>query len=262
MIRASRPRNRENRQTICTIATAREHVLDALRLVHQEYVRSGLTLNNRAGIRVTEYHLLTTTEILVGLVGGDVACTMSLVRDSQFGLPMEAIYAPEVQERRRMGKRLAEVSCLADRRDNAERTLKLMFRMISLAAQVSLARGVDEVLIAVHPRHSKFYERFFGFRGIGNLKYYSSVCGNPAVAMALDLVNVKYTNPKAYDHLYGHEFDHEDIRPRSFNLDVLEELGDIYLEEEVTNRRLLTPETTTEETEAEVAEPSTALVPV
>lgn len=259
MIRASRPRNRENRQTICAIATAREPVLDALRLVHEEYVRSGLTLDNRTGIRVTQYHLLTTTEILVGIVGDEVACTMSLVRDSRFGLPMEAIYAPEVRERRRMGKHLAEVSCLADRRDNAERTLNLMFRMIALAAQVSRARGVDEVLIAVHPRHSRFYERFFGFRGIGDLKYYGTVCGNPAVAMALDLVNVKNTNPKAYDRLYGVQFDQEAVRPRSFDLNVLEELSDIYLEEAETSRSLLNPDRVMEDTESEVTALSTKL---
>ena len=259
MIQAVRPRNRENRQTICTIATAREDVLDALRLVHEEYVRSGLTLRNRTGIRVTQYHLLTTTEILVGNVGGEIACTMSLVRDSRFGLPMEAIYAPEVRERRRMGKHLAEVSCLADRRDDAERTLTLMFRMISLAAQVSRARGVDEVLIAVHPRHSKFYERFFGFQGIGDLKYYSSVCGNPAVAMALDLINVKHTNPRAHERLFGHRFEQEDIRPRSFDLEVLEELADIYLEEEETNRRFLTPDGVAQETETPVTARSTNL---
>lgn len=252
MISASEPRNRENRQPICKIATDREHVLGALRLVHEQYVRSGLTFDNYSGVRVTRYHLLDTTDIMVGLVDGQVACTMSLVRDSEFGIPMEDIYGPEVDQRRRMGKRLVEVSCLADRRDNAERSLTIMFRMMSLATQISRLRGIDEAVIAVHPKHSKFYERFFGFRGIGDLRFYSTVCGNPAVAMALDLVNVKHTNPKAHKRLYGHSFPNGTTRPQRFDLDVLEELNDIYLEDQEISRRLLTPQRVVEERGCEV----------
>lgn len=239
MIRASNPRNRESRQTICRIATEREDVLGALGLVHEEYVRSGLSLDNASGVRVTRYHLLTTTEILVGLVGGEVACTLSVVRDSRFGLPMEAIYRREVNERRRLGKHVAEVSCLADRRSGAERTLNLMFRVMALTAQMATARGVDELLIAVHPRHARFYEGFLGFQGIGDLRYYSTVCGNPAVALALDLNTLHERNPKAYQRLYGQQFSWPELRPRSIDLDLLEELSDIYMVDDHASREAL-----------------------
>ena len=239
MISASNPRNRESRQTICSIATQREHVFGALRLVHEQYVRSGLSLENQSGIRVTRYHLLNTTEILVGMVGGDVACTLSLVHDSRFGLPMEAIYRREVSVRRRLGKRVAEVSCLADRRSDSERTLNVMFRVMALVAQLATVRQIDELLIAVHPRHSRFYEGFLGFFGIGGLRYYSTVCGNPAVAMALDLTNLQETNPKVYQRLFGQPFTPEELKQRSIDLDLLEELSWIYLEDEEANRKAL-----------------------
>ena len=231
MIRASQPRNRENGQTICKIATEREEVLGALGLVHQEYVRSSLSLENQSGIRVTRYHLLNTTEILVGLVGGEVACTLSVVRDSRFGLPMEAIYGREVCQRRGLGKRIAEVSCLADRRSDTDRTVNVMFRVMALTAQMAVARDIDELLIAVHPRHGRFYERFLGFQGIGDLRYYSSVCGNPAVAMVLDLVNLHETNPKAHSRLFGKPFASDDLRRRSIDLELLEELSWVYMAE-------------------------------
>lgn len=230
MISTSEPRNREDWGTICKIATDRDEVLGALHLVHDEYVRSGLSIPSESGIRVTRYHLLNTTEVLVGLVDGTIVCTMSLVRDSRFGLPMESIYHREVELRRRLGKSVAEVSCLADRRADTERTLTVMFRVMSLIAQVATARGVDELLIAIHPHHAKFYERFLGFESMGELKYYSTVCGNPAVAMSLDLNSLEFTNPRAYDRLYGEPFPRHALCERSVSLELLEELGELFLE--------------------------------
>jgi hypothetical protein len=230
MIRASNPRNREDWSTICKIATARDEVLGALQLVHDEYVRSGLSLPSDSGLRVTSYHLLNTTEVVVGLVDDEVACTLSLVRDSRFGLPMESIYHREVHVRRQLGKRVAEVSCLADRRADAERTLTVMFRVMALVAQAATHRGVDELLIAIHPHHAKFYKRFLGFEGIGDLKYYSTVRGNPAVAMALDLTQLHVTNPKAYRRLYGEPFAPRELHERVVPLALLEELSRLYLD--------------------------------
>ena len=229
MISTSNPRNREDWRTICKIATERDEVLGALQLVHDEYVRSGLSLPTDSGVRVTRYHLLNSTEVLVGLVDNQVACTLSLVRDSRFGLPMESIYHKEVNVRRRLGKSVAEVSCLADRRADAERTLTVMFRVMALVAQAATYRGVHELLIAIHPHHAKFYERFLGFEGIGDLKYYSTVRGNPAVAMALDLTRLHVTNPKAYKRLYGQPFSPRELRERVVSLALLEELSWLYL---------------------------------
>lgn len=262
MIRAISPRNREKRHTVCTIATAREHVFDALRLVQEEYLRTGLTLTNRSGVRVTQYHLVPTTEILVGLVEDEVACTASLVRDSHVGLPLEAIYGSHVTEYRQTGKRLAEASCLANRRDDAEETLTLVFRLMALVIQLANARQVDELLIAVHPRHSRFYERFLGFRHIGGLKYYSTVCGNPAVAMALDVPNLHQTNPKAYKRVFGRPFPADALKPRGLEPEVFDELHDIYLQDEEANRRFLNPDRVAEQPTSNVESPSTALVPV
>ena len=230
MISARNPRNREDWSTICRIATARDEVLGALQLVHDEYVRSGLSLPTDSGLRVTRYHLLNTTEVLVGLVDDQVACTLSLVRDSRFGLPMESIYRREVNVRRRLGKSVAEVSCLADRRADAERTLTVMFRVMALVAQAATHRGVDELLIAIHPHHAKFYERFLGFERIGDLKYYSTVRGNPAVAMTLDLTRLHVTNPKAYKRLYGQPFAPRELRERVVSLALLEELSWLYMD--------------------------------
>lgn len=239
MIRPSNPRDREDWSSICRVATDRDEVLAALGLVHHQYVRSGLAVPNRSGIRVTRYHLLNTTEVMIGKVDDAVVCTLTLVRDTRFGLPMESIYHEEVEARRRLGKRVAEVSCLADRRDDNEGSLSVMFRVMSLVAQYATRRGVDELLIAIHPRHGKFYERFLGFEGIGGLKSYSLVRDNPAIAMALDLGGLQHSNRKAYQRLYGVPFPDHELRPRTISLDLLEELCEHYRLEQAAHARRL-----------------------
>jgi hypothetical protein len=70
-------------------------------------------------------------------------------------------------------------------------------------AQRARFRGVDDLLIAVHPRHAKFYERYLGFESIGPLRSYRAVCGQPAVAMAVNLSELYTRDQRACGHLFG-----------------------------------------------------------
>lgn len=81
--------------------------------------------------------------------------------------------------------------------------LAVIVQLMSHMAQFARRHGVDELLIAVHPHHVGFYQRFIGFDVIGEERSYSSVCDNPAVAMALDLVRMPTNHPRAYERFFG-----------------------------------------------------------
>lgn len=200
-------RERTNHKPDCRIASFRQEWEAALGLVYRAYVRAGLIRINRYRMRVTPYHALPSTEVLIAGNGDDVLCTLSIVGDGQLGLPMESIYAEEVERRRLQGLRLAEVSCLADERDGSDQSFSTVSRLMALTAQAAVYRGIDQLLIAVHPRHAKFYERFIAFEVIGGQKTYASVCDHPAVAMALDLNGLSFDHPRAYKRLFGVPFD-------------------------------------------------------
>jgi hypothetical protein len=172
-------------------------------LVHDAYVKAGLALANPCGLRVTPYQLLPTTEILIAAQGGRVICTMSLVRDGRLGLPLEELYAEQVAARRQRGLRLAEVSCFADYQPERKAWFSRTIAVMRLAAQCSIARGLDEVLIAVHPKHTAFYERFLGFEVVGEERTYATVLGHPAVLMSLDLHGLGDRHPRSYARLFG-----------------------------------------------------------
>jgi hypothetical protein len=101
----------------------------AFRLVHQSYVGAGLSESNRYGMRVTPYHLLSTTETFIAVCDGLVISTVSLVIDGELGLPMESIHAREVAARRARGLLVGEVSCLADRRRDFKRLFPVFIRL-------------------------------------------------------------------------------------------------------------------------------------
>ena len=78
--------------SVSRIGASREELFAAFHLVYEQYLRSGLMKPNSYRMRVTPYHLLPSTEVLVALDRGAVTCTMSLVRDGELGLPMESVY--------------------------------------------------------------------------------------------------------------------------------------------------------------------------
>ena len=114
------------------IANRRRELELAFRRVYESYVRTGLIEPNCFRMRITPHHLLPTTDVIVSLLRREVMCTISLVRDSELALPMEMIYGPEVARRRDQGLRLAEASCLADRRTGVKRSLPMVLRIMAL----------------------------------------------------------------------------------------------------------------------------------
>jgi hypothetical protein len=209
------PRNRRVAAGIqYKIASTRREREDAFRLVYDAYLRTGLGEPNRHRIRVTPYQLLSSTDIFVALLRGEVISTVSLVGDSPTGLPMESIYRDVVASRRAQGMRLAEVTCLADRRRDFHRFLPVFLELSRILVHTARYRAIDELLVTVHPRHSGFYEKRLAFRQVGERKCYPSVCGRPAVALSLDFDLVDRERAKEYQALFGAPVPVKKLQPR------------------------------------------------
>ncbi|MEQ8848794.1 hypothetical protein [Botrimarina sp.] len=186
-----------------TVASSRRDVLNALRLVHDSYCDAGLIEPNESGCRVLPQHTLPTTDILVALCRGEVASTLSLVRDSHFGVPLESVFPEFIEQRRLAGVPFAEVSCLADRRSDRHRSGGLLSSLMAFTAQFAVQTGVDELMITVHPRHAKFYQRRLGFEMLcDDVRNYGAVRGNPAVLLMLDLPALQAMASPAHRRLF------------------------------------------------------------
>jgi hypothetical protein len=186
----------------------------AFQLIHHAYARRGLMSPNRAGMRITPYHLLPTTDVLIASHRGNVIYTMTLISDDEQGIPLETVFPDEVMQRRiHAGKYLAEVSCLASHEGYFDRgkTYQVFVRLASLMVQSARENGVERLLIACNPRHARFYQSWLGFSTISGIRDYAAVQYRPAIALEHDFALQDARRYRLYDRIYAHSFRHWEL---------------------------------------------------
>ena len=191
------------------VAATREERQSTFELIYRSYLRAGLCTKTDSGLRVTPYQLLPSTDVILAELRGQVISTVSLVRDGELGLPMEAVFPEEVAARREAGIGLAEVSCLADRREGTARFFGLFCELSRLMAQLARKTGVDELVVVVNPRHAPLYRRYMAFDQIGEERVYDAVQGFPAVPLSLNFAKAKIHKPKSWHEFFGEELPDE-----------------------------------------------------
>ncbi len=214
-----------------SIARSKADLEEAFSLVYASYVRAGLQQPNDIGLRLVRYHLLTSTEVMVARLHGTTISTASLIVDSELGLPAESMYHEEIEAVRRRGLKLAEVGCLADRRESPARFIQMFRQLATLIAQAARVRGCHGLIAATHPRHARFYIRQLGFKRIGEIRDCPYVQGNPAVPMLLDFHAIRGTD--LHRHLFAENYSDAELAPfewdtetRSYFQSVLERIGE------------------------------------
>ena len=173
---------------VLKLAETREELEACFRLLHDAYVDSDLMKPHPSGLRVTVYHALPTTSTLLASYDGRVVGTLSLIRDSALGFPMQRIF--DIEAVRRVGGNIAEVSALAiDRRFRAVGGTILFPLMKFMYEYATRYFDTRHLVIAVNPRHIGMYESLLFFRRLRPkpVEHYDFVNGAPAVGAHLDL---------------------------------------------------------------------------
>jgi hypothetical protein len=186
------------------IASQRAEFEQAFSLLSAKYRARGYEEPSPKLFRFTPFHALPGTITFVAKIEDQVVATLSLVTDNaQLGLPMEAIYGEEIADLRAQGRRLAEVTSLADEGLSPREFRQVFNSLISLAMQYHLGQGGDSWVITVNPRHSGYYRKVLGFESLGGLKHYHSVQGHPAEAHILDVDLMRDNAPKMHRAILG-----------------------------------------------------------
>lgn len=202
------------------LATDRNALEQAFRLVHDQYVHRGYMSRNPSGWRLSLHNALPATKVIVARIGGRVVGTVTLIPDSPLGLPMSEIYGGELQALREEGRRIGEASALVIdpefKRFGMAVLMRLVRMMVTYAAE---ATRMTDLCIAINPHHAAVYRKAFDFETIGPVRQYGKVNGAPAVALRLDLGLVRalitdlkeggpLLNP-VYGFLFGKEVCHK-----------------------------------------------------
>lgn len=176
-----------NNEPACFCATTLEQVESAWGLVYKRYSQMGLIDENPFAMHAVPAAIGEHACVIWGPEGPDVGYTMTLFHDNPMGLALDSVYATELNELRRKGRRLLEVGMLADRRESAARGIGALFSMMRWAVYYALDLDLTDVVIGVHPRHAQFYERCYGFEQFASPTTYPMVRNNPVVPLRLRL---------------------------------------------------------------------------
>ncbi len=171
-----------------TVASNRKQRERAYRLAHNVYGESGYVRSKRDGLIVSSYdaHPDTLT-LLAEDASGNAVGTISLVFDSENGLPCDELFQDEMGGLRLQGRRLIEVTRLAIARDypRSKRLLVHLYNFVSIFAR--RVKGGTDFMIEVNPRHAPFYTRMLLFTPISAPRCCPRVNGAPAILLRLDL---------------------------------------------------------------------------
>lgn len=174
-------------QLVLKLAQTQNELEQAFRLLHDEYVRAGLMKPHPSGMRITPYHALPSTSTLIALWDNEVVGTLSIIRESAFGFPMDRIF--DTQNLKNNGARLAEISALAIKKNHRQNRGHILFPLLKFVYEYCMKYfGVDYMVVACHPKHIEFYESIIGFERFGDkIDNYDFVNNAPVVGGFLEL---------------------------------------------------------------------------
>lgn len=168
-----------------------DEIINALRFVEENYVEAGLAQPSERGLYIIPQHYCSETRILIGKEDGEIITTCTVIPDF-CTLPAEDVFYEELEHLRDDPEHvLVEVSCLA-----SKGSLKHIVPFMEDVKGILIHESpYNLIVITIHPRHTRFYKKYFGFTEASTVKEYDRVLGNPAVLMYLVL-----DKPTSYIH--------------------------------------------------------------
>lgn len=197
-----------DKRLVLKIAETQEELEACFRLLHDSYVGSGFMKPDPSGLRVTIYHALPTTTTLCALYDGKVVGTISLIRESVFGFPLQSIF--DLHDLREKRGRIAEVSALAVDTEFRNTGGIILFPLMKFMYEYcSTFFDTRHLVIAVNPNRIEMYESLLFFERLAEkrVENYDFANGAPAIGASLDL----YTAPEKLKRVYAN-------KPRRKNL--------------------------------------------
>ena len=143
---------------------------------------------------------MPTTTTLCAKFDGEVVGTISLIRESVFGFPLQAIFdLNEVREKR---GRIAEVSALAVHPKFRNTGGTILFPLMKFMYEYCTTFfDTRHLVIAVNPNRIEMYESLLFFQRLTEnaVETYDFANGAPAVGASVDL----YVTPEIIKRVYG-----------------------------------------------------------
>lgn len=166
-------------------AQSLRELTEAFQLVYQKYVESGYMQAHQGRLRFSLQALLPTSTTFVARQDGRISSTLTFIRDSSCGLPLQKVFPAELALLRARGKRVIEGTLLGCGGD--EVNVAAIAAIYSRAFGWAVFNKADILAIVVNPKHSDFWNRCMGFSPLASRSSCTYVGGHPGELMVFDL---------------------------------------------------------------------------
>lgn len=157
-----------NPQLEIKIAETFNEYESALHLLYSNYIEMGYEKPNSTLLRVLPHHMLPTTTTLIAKLNNEVVGSMSIIKDSSLGLPMES--SVDLKEIKTQKQKIAEISSLAIRKDvRRAQGGMIFFPLLKFMYEYCVKYAdIENLAILVRPHVAYFYKSLLQFTEIPN----------------------------------------------------------------------------------------------
>ncbi|PCJ59952.1 MAG: hypothetical protein COA79_09100 [Planctomycetota bacterium] len=165
--------------------------IEAYRLLYSVYVEKEFATPNKSKMWFSLFDAHPDTVTFIAKENNVLVGAITVVFNSEMGLPANDLYADEINEFITEGHKVAEIISLGiqKRARYAQKILIKLFNFAYLAARG--LHSVTDLIITVNPKHEPFYKRKLLFDMLGGNKCYEKVGGAEAVLLKLDLKKIE-----------------------------------------------------------------------
>lgn len=210
--------NPKERSITYKVAQETSELEDAFSLVWKSYKEVGLQADDSMGIRFTKYHLLPTTRVLIAVHKpelekdnpdynvvknqGEIVGTLTIVLDTEFGLPMDELCGLELDNLRAQDRSIAEIIAFSIKPEY--RQYNVMMYLYKMLLSYVKMKHITDVACSVTRKHISFYRRMLLFEAVGEMKKYSAANGLDTQGHLLNIERAETEGKKIYS---SHDFD-------------------------------------------------------
>ncbi|GIW59048.1 MAG: hypothetical protein KatS3mg087_0114 [Patescibacteria group bacterium] len=167
------------------IACTESQLLEAGKLVYEQYSSNSLISENPSAIYISPWMKIPESRVILAYKDGKLIYTATIVPDGKFGLPSDIDFPEHLNFLRTQHEKLCEVTGLAGRYVS----FKLFIRFCGVLHNHIVDIGATPILVC-HPKHEDYYRNIWGFRRVAFKDKILRAQNNPGSLMIQDSKNV------------------------------------------------------------------------
>lgn len=187
-----------NPGVLIRLASDDHEVRRADQLVFRNYVAEGYWDDDADVLARNKWLHSAQRDVFVAAYGDEIIGTVSIIRDSEAGLPSDSFQPQWTRYFRASGEQLAEVSALAVEKNHAV-SKNLVFYLMKCYMQYSFYyTAVTRLVKACQPKHADFYADVLHFEKFGGIVY-NSYARRPSRLLSMNLFEAHQLLSERYE---------------------------------------------------------------